>query len=74
MAKKLSYYVILNDGETYSGLEGCTIVGIAARNRAALSALDEEEMEVVFERADFVAAIEAPMPGQGLATSNIVGA
>lgn len=35
IAKCISYHVILNDGETYSSLEGCTIVGISSKNRVA---------------------------------------
>jgi hypothetical protein len=31
------------------------------QNRAANDAIEEEEMETVLERADFVSAIEAPV-------------
>jgi hypothetical protein len=60
MAKAINYYVILNDRETYSALEGCTIVGISPKNRAANEALEEEDMETVLDRADSVSEIHAP--------------
>ena len=41
MAKGINYYVVLNDRETYSALEGCSIVGISSNNRAANEALKQ---------------------------------
>lgn len=58
--KVINYYVVLNDGETFSSLEGCTIVGISSNNKAANRALDEEDMEAAFEHADFISPIEVP--------------
>ena len=60
MAKAMNYYVILNDRETYSALEGCKIVGISSKNRAANEALEEEDMETVLDCADSVSEIHVP--------------
>jgi hypothetical protein len=60
MAKDINYYVILDDGETYSALEGCSIVGISSKNRAANEALEEEDMETVLDCPDSVSEIHVP--------------
>ena len=59
--RSISYFVVLNDGETYSSLEGCKIVGIDSKNKAANQAFDDEDLETAFDCADFSAAIEVPV-------------
>jgi hypothetical protein len=61
MKKSINYFVVLNDGETYSSLEGCRIVGIDSKNKSANQALDDEDIEAAFDCADFSAAIEVPV-------------
>ena len=63
--KELSYYVFLNDGDTYSSLDGCLLVGFSETNRRARQALDQEDFETLFDHADVVESItvmgKAPM-------------
>ena len=61
MKKSINYFVVLNDGATYSSLEGCRIVGIDSRNKPANQALDDEDIDTAFDCADVVAAIEVPV-------------
>lgn len=58
--RDLTYYVFLDDGATYSGLGGCTIVGIRSSNRRAWRALDADDFEAFFDRADLVEPIPVP--------------
>lgn len=61
---ELEYFVVLDDGETYSSLEGCVVVGIASANRRARRALEEEDFEALFERADLVEPVAVPARAQ----------
>jgi hypothetical protein len=56
----MNYYVFLDDGETYSGLEGCVIIGIADGNEAAIEALNNDEFSEVRDLADSVTAVPKP--------------
>ncbi|MGK2849382.1 MAG: hypothetical protein ACSLFN_00485 [Candidatus Limnocylindrales bacterium] len=60
MSDELHYLVFLDDGETYSSLDGCLIIGIRSGNRDATDALDAEDFEEVFDLADVVLPIEEP--------------
>lgn len=60
MIDDLRYLVFLNDGETYTEIEGCVLVGLRADNHQANDALEDEDFEVLFEAADIVTPIEPP--------------
>lgn len=57
----MTYYIVQDGLETYSPLETCWIVGIRAGNLRAFTALTEEDLETLFERADFIAPVELPV-------------
>lgn len=57
---ELEYFVILDDGQTYSGLDGCVVIGIDGANRRARRALEDEDFDALFESADLVEPIAVP--------------
>ena len=60
MSDRLRYIVVLSDEETWDSLDGCTIIGMSPRNRRAARALDEDDLEGLFEVADVVVPLEPP--------------
>lgn len=60
MTKEIDYIIVLSDGETWGGLDGCTIIGMSPKNRRAASALDADDIERLIEVADVVAPVEPP--------------
>lgn len=56
----LDYFVFLDDRESWSGLEGCSIVALRPSNKRAWGALDAEDFDTLFEMADAVFPVTAP--------------
>lgn len=56
----MEYYVFLNDGETYSGVEGATIVGVDETSKAVQHAFDIEDWDRLFRLAKVVVPVTAP--------------
>ncbi len=54
---EMSYSVFLDDRDTYSSLDGCLVVGFSETNRRARQALDQDEFNTLFDRADVVVPI-----------------
>lgn len=54
------HFVVLDDGETYSGLDGAMIVGIDDDNAPAWQALDDGDMTALFELADLAVPVPEP--------------
>lgn len=59
----MQYYVILDDDETWTGLEGCRIVAIDDANEAAREALDDGDIDEALELANRWWWIEVPEEG-----------
>ena len=62
MSDEIHYLVFLDDWETYSGLDGCVVVGIRPTNHKANDAIDSEDFEAVMDLADVVLPIQPPKP------------
>lgn len=57
---ELDFYVFLDDGETWSSLDGATIVGLAKANEAAETALYDGDWDELFRLADLVVPVAPP--------------
>ena len=55
----MDYYVVLNDGDTFSSLSGCTIVGVYELNEAAQEAAEQGFGKDLVRLADEVIDIES---------------
>jgi hypothetical protein len=66
----MTFYIVQDNVELYSPLENCWIVGIRAGNLRAFTALSDEDLETLFERADFIAPVEFPVYRLGERTSS----
>ncbi len=61
MTTELHDIIVLSDGETRDGPDGCTIIGKSPENRRAASALGAEDIEHLMAVADVVAPVEPPI-------------
>ena len=55
-------YVILNDGDTFTGVKGCKVVRIYELNEAAVLAAEEGDGGLLLALADEVIDIESSLP------------